>query len=50
MHAYTISSAMSLQLSLDCFIDKYRKNRKILDTQKFAVITINVEQDGFSWE
>ena len=27
---------------------KYRKNPKILDTLKFAVITLKVEQDGFS--
>ena len=28
----------------------YRKNCKILDTQKFAVITLKVEQCGFSLE
>ena len=28
----------------------YRKNPKILDTRKFAVITLKVEQDGFSLE
>ena len=28
----------------------YRKNPKILDTQKFAVITLKVQQDGFSLE
>ena len=28
----------------------YRKNPKISDTQKFAVITLKVEQDGFSLE
>ena len=28
----------------------YCKNPKILDTQKFAVITLKVEQDGFSLE
>ena len=27
----------------------YRKNPKISDTRKFAVITLKVEQDGFSW-
>ena len=26
----------------------YRKNPKILDTQKFAVIILKVEQDGFT--
>ena len=26
----------------------YRKNPKISDTRKFAVITLKVEQDGFS--
>ena len=26
----------------------YRKNPKISDTQKFAVITLKVDQDGFS--
>ena len=29
---------------------QYRKNHKILDTQKFAVIILKVEQDGFSLE
>ena len=29
---------------------KYRKNPKISDTRKFAVITLKVEQDGFSLE
>ena len=28
----------------------YRKNPKILDTRKFAVITLKVEQDGLSLE
>ena len=28
----------------------YRKNPKISDTWKFAVITLQVEQDGFSLE
>ena len=28
----------------------YRKNSKISDTRKFAVITLKVEQDGFSLE
>ena len=28
----------------------YRKNPKISDTQKFAVITLKVEQDDFSLE
>ena len=28
----------------------YRKNPKISDTQKFAVITLKVEQDGISLE
>ena len=28
----------------------YRKNPKISDTQKFAVITLKVELDGFSLE
>ena len=28
----------------------YRKNPKILDTQKFIVITLKVEQDGISIE
>ena len=28
----------------------YRKNPKNLDTWKFAVITLKVEQDGFSLE
>ena len=28
----------------------YRKNPKISDTRKFAVITLKVEQDGFSLE
>ena len=28
----------------------YRKNHKISDTPKFAVITLKVEQDGFSLE
>ena len=29
---------------------KYRKNPKILDTRKFAVITLKFEQDGFTEE
>ena len=29
---------------------RYHKNLKILDTQKFAVITLKVEQVGFSLE
>ena len=28
----------------------YRKNPKISDTRKYAVITLKVEQDGFSLE
>ena len=28
----------------------YRKNPKISDTPKFAVITLKIEQDGFSLE
>ena len=32
------------------FSDRYHKNPKILDTRKFAVITLKVEQDGFSLE
>ena len=28
----------------------YRKNPKISDTRKFAVITLKIEQDGFSLE
>ena len=28
----------------------YRKNPKILDTQKFAVITLKIEKVGFSLE
>ena len=28
----------------------YRKNPKILDTRKFPVITLKVEQDGFFLE
>ena len=28
----------------------YRKNPKISDTQKFIIITLKVEQDGFSLE
>ena len=28
----------------------YRKNPKILDSRKFAVITLKGEQDGFSLE
>ena len=31
-------------------IRAYHKNPKISDTQKFAVITLKVEQDGFSLE
>ena len=30
------------------FVFSYRKNPKISDTQKFAVITLKVELDGFS--
>ena len=29
---------------------QYRKNPEILDTRKFAVITLKIEQDGFSLE
>ena len=29
---------------------EYRKNRKISEAQKVAVITLKVEQDGFSLE
>ena len=29
---------------------RYRKNPKISDTQKFAIITLKVEQDAFSLE
>ena len=29
---------------------QYRKNSKILDSRKFAVITLKVEQNGFSLE
>ena len=37
--------------SADCSeIDCLRKNPKISDTQTFAVITVKVEQDGFSLE
>ena len=30
--------------------EKYRKNPKISDTQKFIVITLKVEEDGISLE
>ena len=36
--------------SLDHIWLYYRKNPKISDTQKFAVIPLKVEQDGFSLE
>ena len=39
--------------SLNTFDEKiawYRKDPKISDTRKFAVITLKVEQDGFSLE
>ena len=32
------------------YIFNYHKNPKISDTQTFAVITLKVEQDGFSLE
>ena len=32
------------------FCSDYHKNPKISDTRKFAVITLKVEQDGFSLE
>ena len=32
------------------FTVQYRKNPKISEAQKFAVITLKVEQDGFSLE
>ena len=35
-------------VGLDLF--KYHKNPKISDTRKFAVITLKVEQGGFSLE
>ena len=33
-----------------CVLCNYHKNPKISDTWKFAVITLKVEQDGFSLE
>ena len=33
-----------------CDYTKYRKNPKISDTRKFAVITLKSEQDGLSLE
>ena len=42
---YTFSSMWLL-----FFLGIYRNNPKISDTQKFAVITLKVEQDGFSLE
>ena len=32
------------------FYSQYHKNPKISDTRKFAVITLKVEQNGFSLE
>ena len=40
----------SLYLVSSAFCQQYRKNPKILDTRKFAVITLKVEQDGFPLE
>ena len=35
---------------LSVWSQSYCKNPKILDTQQFAIITLKVEQDGFSLE
>ena len=36
--------------TLDCHETTYRKNPKISDIRKFAVITLKVKQDGLSFE
>ena len=39
----------NFDFNAQCYLD-YRKNPKISDTLKFAVITLKAEQDGFSLE
>ena len=39
-------SGLVMNITFSC----YRKNPKISDTRKFAVITLKVELDGFSLE
>ena len=41
--------ALTLKILGDA-LTRYRKNPKISDTRKFAVITLKVEQEGFSLE
>ena len=38
------------EIKFDYALIFYRKIPKISDTQKFTVITLKVEQDGFSFE
>ena len=42
--------ADAFEMTCRGFLYMYRKNPKISDTRKFVVITLKVEQDGFSLE
>ena len=42
--------ALNINSPVASRIYSYRKNPKISDTLKFAVITLNFEQDGFTKE
>ena len=48
-HNTELALLPELILSCDDYMT-YRKNPKISDTRKFAVITLKVEQDGLSLE
>ena len=45
-----IVRALSVKYTLFLVKYVYRKNHKISDTRKFAVITLKVEQDGYSFK
>ena len=49
LHVHTSSAVLLKKVNM-IFNKSYRKNPKISDTRKFAVITLKVEQDGFSLE
>ena len=49
-HVKTFQTHVSQWFDGKLFLNTYRKNPKISDTRKLAVITLKVEQDGFSLE
>ena len=45
---FDLATFTDILINTSIWYCKYHKIPKILDTQKFAVITLKVEQDGFT--